>query len=167
MNLATTTYDARDVALTALAENLRAASSIVHRTITLRDLRELRQRVDDLRSTTREIRRFTERVESQWDTFSAGEKRQLYAMALSATRRSDGPNAATPGLPFSGKLMLRLMGPRLRRVVHDAEDALFWFADEIFDHVEGEAPEVQNALSARLEAARTEADSDEHDRVVG
>lgn len=164
MNFATPTYDGRDVALTALAENLRAASSIVHRTVTFRDLQELRQHADNIRSTTREIRRFTDRVESQWHTFSVDEKRELYALALSATRRSDGPNRAMAEPPLS-KLMVRLMGPGLRRVVDDAEDALFWFADEIFDQVEGEAPEVQNALSARLESVRTEAD--EHDRVVG
>lgn len=164
MNLATTPYDGRDVALTALAENLRAASSIVHRTVTFRDLRELRQRADNIRSATREIRRFTDRVESQWHAFSVDEKRELYALALSATRRSDGPNGAMAE-PLFSQLMVRLMGPGLRRVVDDAEDALFWFADEIFDQVEGEAPEVQNALSARLESVRAEAD--EHDRAVG
>lgn len=164
MNLASTTYDGRDVALTGLAENLRAASSIVHRNVTLRDLRELRQRADNIRSTTREIRRFTDRVESQWHTFSVDEKLELYALALSATCRSDGPNGAMAAPAFS-QLMVRLMGPGLRRVVDEAEESLFWFADEIFDQVEGEAPEVQNALSARLESCRTEAD--EHDRVVG
>lgn len=164
MNRASTTYDGRDGGLTALAENLRAASSIVHRNVTLRDLRELRQHADNIRSTTREIRRFTDRVESQWHAFSVDEKRELYSLALSATRRSDGPSCAMAEPPFS-KLMVRLMGPGLRRVVDDAEDALFWLADETFDQVEGEAPEVQNALSARLESVRTEAD--EHDRVVG
>lgn len=157
--------DGRNVAVTTLAENLRAATSIVHDTVTFRDVRSLRQKVANLRAHTEEIRRFTEDVEKTWPSLPDEQKRELYNLALRTTRSQDRGRAADEPSVLMKALFRAFFGRWRLAVVKDAEDAVFWFADEIFDQVEGEAPEVQAMLGARLESARRDVNLDEQAHV--
>jgi hypothetical protein len=140
VNLATTTHSGRDVSLTTLAENVRAV--------------------------TRDVRRATERIERHWDLLSPEQKRDLYELALKTARMHNEVDGRAEVRLFSMKgLYLRLFDRKLLRVIEDAEDAVFWFTDAIFDRVETEAPQVQAMMGERLATARADANLREHGRV--